>query len=272
MADADLLGRVCATYEGYLALGNQWSESSGACFVTSPDAPRIYDANHACRLRAGTPDAVEAVLAEAERRFAGLGYRRFHTDPLTPAAFEARLALEGFESESELELLLQGALRATAPAVRIRRAESDTDWEAIYRLNRLDHTEEEAADERLRGVYPEEVTRQIVGRRRAKGPALSTWLVEEDGVDCAFLSSWPGANGVGKVEDLFTHPDFRRRGIATALLVHGVADCRRRGALEVLIGARPQDTPKALYAALGFRPFCLVRGWLKRIDLDATGP
>ena len=36
--------------------------------------------------------------------------------------------------------------------------------------------------------------------------------------DCAFLSSWPGANGVGKVEDLFTHAEFRHQGIASALI------------------------------------------------------
>ena len=70
---------------------------------------------------------------------------------------------------------------------------------------------------------------------------------------------------MGKVEDLYTHPRLRRRGIATALLARGVADCRHRGADAVLIGARPDDTPKHLYVALGFRPFCVHRAWLKRI-------
>jgi hypothetical protein len=65
---------------------------------------------------------------------------------------------------------------------------------------------------------------------RAKAPDLRFWLARTEGVDCAFLSSWPGANSVGKVEDLFTHSDFGHRGIATALIVHCVRDARARAA------------------------------------------
>ncbi len=258
-----LLERVCATYDGYLALGNRWSETPDACFVANPDAPSIHDANHTCRVRAATPEAIDAVLAEAERRFGGLAHRQFRADPLTPPAFEARLALEDFALEIELELLLEGELRAEPRSLELRPAESEADWEAVHGLTLLDHEEE--TKRQGREPYGESVTAGMVARRRAKGPALTTWLAREDGVDCAFLSSWPGTSGVGKVEDLFTHPRFRRRGIATALIVRGVADCRRRGADAVLIGARPDDTPKDLYAELGFRPFCVNRAWLKRI-------
>lgn len=68
------------------------------------------------------------------------------------------------------------------------------------------------------------------------------------------------------VEDLFTHPDYRHRGIATALIARGVADARARGAGPVIIGADPTDTPMRMYAALGFRPIIVVRHYLRRLD------
>jgi predicted GNAT family acetyltransferase len=73
------------------------------------------------------------------------------------------------------------------------------------------------------------------------------------------LSSWPGENGVGQVEDLFTHPDYRHRGLATTLIAHGVADARARGAGPVLIIADPSDTPQQMYSAMGFRPLFISR-------------
>ena len=57
---------------------------------------------------------------------------------------------------------------------------------------------------------------------------------------------------------LFEKLDNLRRGIATALIAHAVGDARNRGAGPVLIGADPDDTPKHMYAAMGFRPFCLT--------------
>jgi GNAT superfamily N-acetyltransferase len=105
----------------------------------------------------------------------------------------------------------------------------------------------------------------MVATKQAKAPDLRFWLARADGTGCAFLSSWPGANGVGKVEDLFTHPDFRHRGIATALIVHCVRDARERGAGPVLIGALPNDTPMRMYAAMGFRPFCVTHRGRKQV-------
>ena len=134
--------------------------------------------------------------------------------------------------------------------------DSDDDWAVVRRLTRLDH--EETARRRLHPLWDEDVTTQTVATKRAKAPDLRFWLARADGIDCAFLSSWPGANGVGKVEDLFTHPDFRHRGIATALIVYCVRDARARGAGPVLIGALLNDTPMHMYVGMGFRPFCVA--------------
>jgi GNAT superfamily N-acetyltransferase len=258
VGDEDLLRRVYETLEGYYELGCEVIDEPQARFVRDRDAPRIYDANFVHSVRAATESEIGAVLRRADEVFAGLPHRVFHIDPWTPPAFEASLVLEGFEFEDEIQLLLEGELDVARdlPPVAIRVVESDDDWAVVRRLARLDH--EEQAQREVHPVWDEEVTTEMVATKRAKAPDLRFWLARAGAVDCAFLSSWPGANGVGKVEDLFTLPDFRHRGIATALIVHCVRDARERGAGSVLIGALPNDTPMRMYAAMGFRPFCVT--------------
>ena len=86
-----------------------------------------------------------------------------------------------------------------------------------------------------------------------------------DGQPRAYLASWEGLDGVGQVEDLFTHPEFRHRGLATALIHHCVADCRAHGAGPVVIVADTADTPKRMYAAMGFRPVATSRTYWKKL-------
>jgi GNAT superfamily N-acetyltransferase len=256
--DGDLLARVYETLEGYYDLGCEVRDEPLARFVRNLDAPRIYDVNFAAFVRADAKAEIASVLARADDLFDGLPHRVFHIDPWTPPAFEAQLMLDGFEFEDELQLLLEGSLSHAGdlPEIDIRLVESDEDWSTVRRLARLDH--EEQARRQMHPLWDEEVTSEMVATKRVKAPALRFWLARADHTDCAFLSSWPGANGVGKVEDLFTHPDFRHRGVASALIVHCVRDARERGAGPVLIGALPSDTPMRMYAAMGFRPFCVT--------------
>jgi GNAT superfamily N-acetyltransferase len=256
-----LLRRACTTLEGYYELGCEVVEDQLVGFVRNPAAPQVYDANQATRVRAATDAEIDVVIARADEVFAGLSHRQFRCDSWTPSGFEARLALDGYECEPELQLLLEGDLRLTRepPPVDIRRVESDDDWASLRRLTRLDHEEETA--KAARPLWSEDVTAQMVATKRMKAPALRFWVASAGGVDCAFLSSWPGVDGVGMVEDLFTHREHRRRGIATALIARCVDDTRARGAGPVLIGALVNDTPKHMYAALGFRPYCVTRAY-----------
>jgi GNAT superfamily N-acetyltransferase len=115
------------------------------------------------------------------------------------------------------------------------------------------------------GPYSAEYHDEHMLNRRVKAPDVRGWFACVDGEPRAFLSSWPGENGVGVVEDLFCHPEYRHRGLATALLAHCVADARTRGAGPVIINADPKETPKHMYAALGFRPYCVSRSLWKNV-------
>ncbi len=261
MAEADLTRRVFAAYSDYLALGNRVRELDGMRVVSNPNAPSVHDANFAVRVRAQTPEQIDAVLRAADTEFAGLRHRRYMLDADTPEAFVARLVLDDYSPKAELQGLLEGELRARPRKLDIRPVECDADWDVVRKLTKLDQAESAAREGR--SPYTEEVSRGLLNCRRAKAPSVRTWLARERDTDCAYFSSWPGNDGVGKVEDLYTLPEFRHRGIATALIAHCVDDARARGAGPVIIGSAPDDTPKHMYAALGFRPFAVQRAYLK---------
>ncbi len=258
----DLVARAYETLDGWLALGHETRATPLAWFVRARATPQVYDANFAARVRAETAAEIEVVLAELDRVFEGLDHRQVWWDRDMPQPFEARLVLDGWRLQSDLVVqVLEGRLARHGAAVEIRPAESDADWRAIEELQWLEHQEEVT-----RGFHPaweREITRQLVAAKRAKAPGVRYFLARVDGCDGAFFSSWPGENGVGQVEDLFTRSELRGRGIATALLAACVDDARARGAGPVLIAARVDDTPKEMYASLGFRPLCVRRSYLR---------
>jgi len=257
----DLALRVCAMLDDYLALGNRLVESDQARFVTWPETPDVYDANHVQAVRCRGPEEIAEVLARAGEHLRGSGHRYFLCDARTPPEFEARLLLEGYAVRRELELVLEGPLRASRREFDLRPVASEDDWSAVAHLARQNHLD----DARRLGVAPldEAVTTGLVAARRRRAPHERTWLARVEGVDCAFFSSWPGSRGIGKVENLFTLPAFRHRGIATALIDRAVADARERGASAVSIGADPTQTPMHMYVAMGFRPIAVRRGYLR---------
>lgn len=257
---SDLIASVYETLERWYALGHELRAHAHARFVHDARLPLVYDANFAAGVRAESPAEIDAVLAQADALYAGCGHRQVLWDPGTPAAFEARLVLDGYALAHELVLVLEGALASRGPALELRSIETEADWQSFSALCRLDHEEE--ARKGFHEPWPHAVTEQIAASKRAKAPAVRYQLARVDGVDCAFFSGWPGENGVGKVEDLFTRAEFRGRGIGTALIAACVDDARSRGAGPVLIGALSDDTPKHRYAALGFRALCVQRQYV----------
>jgi len=130
---------------------------------------------------------------------------------------------------------VQGAVRAHD----VRPIASEADWAAYARLKQRDWDERAA---RLGIRDASELGADMFREHRAKVPPAKYWLAWLDGTPRGFLASWPGTEGVGQVEDLYVEPEVRHRGLATALLHRGVADCRTRGADPVAIVADATDT------------------------------
>jgi GNAT superfamily N-acetyltransferase len=251
-----LLAAAVAVNQDNLALGHETFEALGARFVRSTSAPDIYDANHVDRITASTPAQIDELLERAAREYAHCHHLRFDVDPFTPPDFEARLQLDGYVASEGLLSILEGELVGQAQSFEIRLVSDDADWAAYGDLKALDWA---ASRERLAQPPQPEVGLRMAATERAKSPPRRYWLAFVEGAARGFLSSWEGNASVGQVEDLFVHPDYRHRGIATALLHHCVADCRDHGAGPVAIVADPTDTPKQMYAVMGWRPVAVIR-------------
>lgn len=259
-SNADALSR---TYLAYLRLGAEVIEGPGCRAIRRTSAPLVYDANH---LQVDAGADLDAAFSFFEDALGGYDFRHVVTSSLEDPALTARLVLEGFQPNATIQGLLLGVLRGPQPIeCDIRPVVSETDWLHLDRLVRADHLE--TKERMAKHIYTQAVTDQMQARQRDMADAVQFFVVwdEVDGasVPVAFFSSWAGKGGVGMVEDLYTSPSHRKRGIARSLIHYCVADARAKGAESVLIGARADDTPKVIYAAMGFAPACLTWNWLK---------
>jgi GNAT superfamily N-acetyltransferase len=280
-----LTRRATRTEAAYYELGNQVEEGPAARFVTNPSTPNVWDNNCVTRIRAATPAEVDDLVADVGHRYRDNDRLVFKLDGLTPPAMEARMVLEGYEVDVMVHLVLpahervrdissQSSARsaqsgARRRAIEMRPVAEESDWASLGRLVRADHVE--AAAREGREPWAQDVTDQMVARKRQRADALPFFLARVDGVDVGHACAWRGTteDGIGMVEDLFTDPDHRHMGVATALIAHGVDYARGGGAGPVMIGAAAEDTPRFMYAAMGFRPTFTSRTYLG--PLGATG-
>jgi GNAT superfamily N-acetyltransferase len=263
MDDTVLIDRVADTTAAYLAIGCEVFDAEGARFVRNRAWPLLWDANHVSHVRCESDEQLERLIARADAEFAHCAHRRFDLDPGAPPQLAARLALDGYACDETLQLVLEGELSAAPKPSDTREITTDADWAAYAALQEMDYQENAVRHGR---AFNPEIPEGFLAVKRARGNVVRYWLAWVDGVPRAYFSSWPGTNGVGMVEDLFTHPEFRHRGLATALIAHCVADARARGAGAVVIGADPADTPKRMYADMGFRPVLVARRYRRQVD------
>ncbi len=262
---SELVARAIDVDAANFALGNEQFECEGAVFLRNRGWPSIYDANHVSRVTASSPDEIDRLLSRMEQEYAGSRHRRFDVDHRTPPEFVARLALDGYQRDDALVLLLEGDLQGAAREYDIRPVESDAAWSAYDALHQIDWREHH---QRTQLPEPPGVREQMLQANRAKQPPVQNFFAYTDDRPVAYFNSWAGVGGMGQVENLFTHPDYRHQGAATALIHDCVADCRRKGVGPIVIVTDPADTPKNMYAAMGFRPVALVSHFLKKLPVE----
>src|SRR5205814_2185438 len=59
-------------------------------------------------------------------------------------------------------------------------------------------------------------------------------------------------DGIGQVENVFTLPDYRGRGLVRSLVLHAVAESHTAGNELTFLVADADDWPQRLYERLGF--------------------
>jgi GNAT superfamily N-acetyltransferase len=262
MSSGNLVQRALDASDEQTALGHERFEVEGATFVRNTKIPQKYYANHVERVTASSPDEIDRLIDRVNIEFEASSHRCFYVDRTTPPEFEAWLVLEGYERTDELVMLLTGDLLGIPNPYEIRHVQSDDEWHAYLGLVEVLEREDAPPEGRRTAAQQE----KFLATKQATCPPVRYWMAYLDGQPRAFFSSWTSSDGVGVVDDLFTHPDYRHRGLATTLIHHSISDCRDQGAGPVVIVADASDTPKNMYAAMGFRPIAVTSQYVKDDD------
>lgn len=209
--------------------------------LLTPSLPRVWDYNALRVERLPRVAPVRRVAAEAERVLggAGLGHRRVECDE---EAIGARLAPglvgRGWSARPLLVMAWRGPA-PPAPGAHEVREVSFADLRAAYA-------------EMLRHDHPAdgETVRQLVAAAsRARG---LRWLAGlADGRLVSFCRLYESSE-LAQVEDVGTLPAFRRRGVASAVVLAAVGEALAAGRELVFLLAEERDWPRRLYARLGF--------------------
>lgn len=256
------LHAIIDTYRWHRGLGHGVLSLPNARIIVDASHPNVWDANHADAVSAATEAEIEDVFSALRKHLAHSDWRVVHTDPFTPDAFVARLALDGFD---EQPAVIQMALRERVPVgaeLELRHVTSDDDWKTLSALVVHDHGE----GARTGGItFSRAVSDGIVAGYRLKAPACRFFLAIVDGLAVAYSAYAAGPSGAGIIEDLYTLPSHRGRGIASAMIYSFSDRLHDEECSVVFLGALVRERARHLYAKLGFRPVMLTRTWVRRV-------
>lgn len=215
--------------------------------VLTPSLPAVWVLN---QLRVAEPLPFEEIVRLADRHLAATGYRQVAVeDQETGPALERAFATAGWRVDRELLMILSAGSERTADTGLVIDAGEDevaeimTRWhddgrnlpaEELSQLTEYSRREARVCADRLLGV------------RSGDGQLVAVTKLRSDG-------------RTAQVEDVYTAPEARGRGFATALVSHAIALARGAGHELVFIVADATDWPQLLYGQLGFRP--LGRLW-----------
>ena len=254
-------------YRWQRRLGNKLITAPHCHIVCNPAHPNVWDSNHADDVTAQTEFEINSVFAATDEHLGHTRWRVIHTDCFTPEAFLARLALDDFKERTvTIQMALQGDLTDHGAAIDLRPVAGDADWDALLKLVLADH----AKGRRTGGLdLSPEFSAAVVAGYRAKSGAHHFHLALQDGVAVAYGGHATAPNGAGMIEDLFTLPSARRRGIAAAIITAFTDRLRDAGCHTVFLGALATEESKHLYARLGFRPVMLSHAWVRELPKKA---
>jgi ribosomal protein S18 acetylase RimI-like enzyme len=186
-------------------------------------------------------DWFEAEAEEDELRVSSLT-----TDPQRLALLRAR----GYEIEP--------AARAFAYHFRELADVPDPVLPADYRLRTVEPTDLEARVELHQTVWaPSRVTVESFTKLQTVWPYradLDCVVEAPDGSFVAYALAWlDDANRVGELEPVGTHPDHRRRGLASAVCRFALHRLREEGAERGIVYSLAGSDATALYESIGMR-------------------
>ena len=249
--------RVATARRWFRQLGYLPIEAAGITAVVTPAHPDTWDANWVQAGQAATSAAVVAAL----HRHHPTGWQTVVTDALTPPGVEAALALADFrEAVTLVEMATAVLMPPPALAPMTLLPVDEPEWPRFAALIDADHREGKRT-----GEHSEAVAAGLTEGMRRRHGACDYWLLVEDGIDAGYGMTAVCPNGLGLIENLFTVPERRGRGLMSAFIVASAARLKAAGCDALFLDAHVRDTPKRLYARLGFKPVALTRTWVRHI-------
>ncbi|HMR99903.1 MAG TPA: ribosomal protein S18-alanine N-acetyltransferase [Anaerolineales bacterium] len=83
-------------------------------------------------------------------------------------------------------------------------------------------------------------------------PASRAWIAEEDGKIVGMIVAWLLVDEA-HIATIATHPEFRRRGVASKLLIHALEYMRSEGAVTSVLEVRESNAAaQEMYRKFGF--------------------
>jgi len=135
------------------------------------------------------------------------------------------------------------------PAAECRVLDGDDDWEQAAQLRLA-----LAVEERQRSATHEAFLRRSLAEARALADAGHGWRLGAfvNGRLCAGLGIVMGDRGTARYQQVETHPQWRRQGLAAALVHEAGLLALRAGAATLVIAADPDGGAIRVYRSLGF--------------------
>lgn len=229
----------------------------GGSAILDSRHPALWSANH-LRLEAVAPPAPDVLHAAALAHFGGLGFQMIVVHHETAArALTPPLATLGYRPADERLLVLGARIappRATPPIIEV-----DPDDLSPSRV---------AAQ--LEAGRDAEVGRQLASRDALIGRVVAQrWfatLVDGEVAARCQLRSLPG---VAQIENVYTAPAHRRRGLSRALVAHAATEALAAGAELVFLVTPASGWPEGFYRRAGFTDAGLLPRFLR---MDRPSP
>jgi ribosomal protein S18 acetylase RimI-like enzyme len=168
---------------------------------------------------------------------------------IADAAVLAEFAAAELTPDISTVLTASRLLRPARPAgdVEVRMLASDDDWTQALELRRAVYPEDGPAGQSF-------LDRSVMGSRLLSTVAHGAWFGAYVGSQLrASLGLFADAGRLARYQNVETHPEYRRRGLASWLIYHaGRYAMKDLGARTLVIVADPEYHAISLYRILGF--------------------
>jgi GNAT superfamily N-acetyltransferase len=225
--------------------GSLIDEHDSFLVVRTPDIPSFYWGNFL--LLREPPEAAVPWLARFEAELPEARHRAFGLDvPDAEGAGLAPFAAAGLSVDEAAVLTTAGPVETGPVEAEVRSLGGDDDWVQRVELTQAVYDE---------GRPPSEfvLRRAAAERRRCEAGHGAWWGAFDGGRLLSACGIFAAGTGAARYQDVETHPDGRRRGLAGAVVA--AAGRHAREALDgrtLVIVADPDHDAHRLYESLGF--------------------